>query len=102
MTPHCMDEWELAHWREQAEFLRRSWSASHIIDPCQDCTVAFSAEMRLVGLCNGVPGVQIGRPMLTEMESRRASNRLAARRWRARNPGRKHRPVAEPRTGTLG
>lgn len=99
MTPHCMDEWELAFWREQAEYLRKSWNDGPINDPCQDCTVAFAAEMRLIGRCNGTPGVLNGRPPATASERRRTANRLAARRWRQRNPGRKRKTLDEQRSG---
>ena len=55
MTASCMTEDELARWN------LLNWQARLNVvhsTPCEDCTAAFSAEMRGLGLCNGFPGPQ--------------------------------------------
>jgi len=49
MEPEDRDRWDL--FNRQAKIRYRT-------TPCQDCTPAFAAEMRLVNLCNGEPGPQ--------------------------------------------
>ena len=90
MERPCMEPEELRLWREQADYIRAGWSAANTIDPCFDCTLAFSHEMRLVGRCNGTPGEAIATaPLRPISERRREANRLAARRWRERNAARR-------------
>jgi len=82
MTPD-----ELALWRAQAEYLRANWSnKTNTVDPCFDCTLAFSDEMRAVGRCNGTPGEAIPVPRLLPIgETRRKNNRECQQRYRERH-----------------
>ena len=113
MTPD-----ELALWHEQAARVRSLFDRRAATDPCADCTVAFSDEMRAQGRCNGTPGVTAPPIDLTKRraETRRESNRRCQARWRERHKDeinerrrayfaaymRKRRSMDDDATGTLG
>ncbi len=83
--PACMTPDELALWNEAAAYLR-NWGGRATLDPCADCTVAFSDEMRALGRCNGIPGESRPVPYeLTPPEKRRESNRRCQQRYRERH-----------------
>jgi len=50
MTEDELARWNLLNWQARLNVARST--------PCEDCTAAFSAEMRGLGLCNGFPGPQ--------------------------------------------
>jgi hypothetical protein len=110
-VPACMTPDELELWKEQAALVRK-WGQANAAEACFDCTLAFSAEMRAIGRCNGTPG----EPPRPVTESRRKSNRRCQQRYRERHQERirerrrayfearwrKRFEVDEPHTGTLG
>lgn len=90
--PACMTPDELATWRDQAERFRLWFARNGTLDPCADCTMAFHLEMTAQDRCNGQPGRVETKPRTStdaRQIARREQQRLAARRWRERNPGRR-------------
>lgn len=55
VTLRCMTDEELADW---TTFNGQARLRAAPATPCEDCTDAFSAEMRAAGLCTGFPGEQ--------------------------------------------
>jgi hypothetical protein len=51
----CMTDEELADWTAFSHTARVNAVQA---TPCEDCTPAFAAEQRALGLCNGFPGEQ--------------------------------------------
>jgi DNA-binding CsgD family transcriptional regulator len=49
-------------WAEWMALNRQCWD-ERAFSACGDCTVGFSAEMRDIGLCDGFPGRQPGKPL---------------------------------------
>ena len=75
--PACMTPDELAGWHALNAMVNQPATT-----PCFDCPLAWAEAMRAVDRCNGVPGEPVRLPKVSL--GRLASNRLAARRWRAR------------------
>ena len=74
----CMDPAEAAEWQRLNDIQPL---ANRAADPCEDCTIRFAVEMRLVGRCDSWPYTPVGgRPW-----NRTPDERVAARRaqWRA-------------------
>lgn len=76
MTPLCMTPDELAAWEDANSVL-----SSPAPSPCQDCPLAFAAQMRAEGCCNGEPGRALRYPA---DDKRRADWRERSRRRYAR------------------
>lgn len=53
-TPHCMSPEEFELW--SAANASITATGSRVGRPCADCPVAYAADMRLIGRCNGTPG----------------------------------------------
>jgi hypothetical protein len=51
----CLSPRELALWRAANERLDTRHDRSATL--CADCTIAYAAEQRAEGKCNGTPGV---------------------------------------------
>lgn len=59
--PDCMTTDELASWHAANARLTIT-DTSGRATPCWDCPIAWAAEQRLAGCCNGRPGAPIGPP----------------------------------------
>ena len=84
----CMDPPEAAEWQRLNDILPVSNRAA---DPCEDCTIRFAVEMRLVGRCDSWPTTPVGgRPWSRsgDMTQERRREQWREAQWRRRQRAR--------------
>ena len=73
----CMDPPEAAEWQRLNDILP---PVNRAADPCEDCTVRFAVQMRLVGRCDSWPYDRVGgRPWSPSADDRQERRR---EQWR--------------------